>query len=188
MSELILQFDQIFRNNYSLLCNVANSIVRNEKNSEDIVQDVFLKFWRRKDTALEISNLKGYLYKATVNASIDFLSRNRHRVSLEEIKLRPPVSAGDPSTEMQRKELESDVEKAINRLPPRCKAIFVLSRFEGLKYREIAAHLDISEKTVENQMGIALERLRSDLRRHLTREFISFILSAGIFFSPVSFF
>lgn len=188
MSDISFHFDKIFRTHYTLLCNVANSIVKDERHSEDIVQDVFLRFWKRKEKALDINNLKAYLYKATVNASFDFLSRNRNRISLDELKMNPPSTSGNPENEIQRKELEMQVERAIDRLPPKCRTIFILSRFEGLKYREIASQLDISVKTVENQMGIALERLRSDLRGHLTREFISFLLTAGIFCEVVLFF
>ncbi len=77
-------------------------------------------------------------------------------------------------------ELERKVDESINRLPPKCRAIYLMSRHEGLKYKEIADALDLSLKTVENQMGIALEKLREDLKPFLTTEFLAILFFIGL--------
>src|SRR5690606_3853531 len=84
----------------------------------------------------------------------------------------PSVFAMDDPNSMVTQELEQRLDHAINSLPPKCRAIFVLSRFEEMKYQEIANHLDISVKTVENQMGIALEKIRNSMAPYLRGEFL----------------
>jgi RNA polymerase sigma-70 factor (ECF subfamily) len=181
MSEIPLQFEQLFKANFRLLCNIANNIVKNERAAEDIVQDVFLKLWQKKDELKIHSNLLGYLYRATANASIDYLKHNRNVIPLKQT-IHYQKTDDNAETAVMRKELEKNIEKAMRTLPPKCKAIFVLSRFEGMKYKEIAEHLNISVKTVENQMGIALDKLRTELKPYLTREFLSNFTKMGLAF------
>jgi RNA polymerase sigma-70 factor, ECF subfamily len=172
MSEITLQFEQLFKSHYKLLCNISNNIVKNSRAAEDIVQDVFMKLWQKKDELQIHSNIGGYLYRATTNASIDYLKQNSNVISLKQVNY---YQATDDAAEknVMQKELQKSIDKALRNLPPKCRAIFVLSRFEGMKYKEIAQHLGLSVKTVENQMGIALDKLKTELKPFLTREFIS---------------
>lgn len=89
-------------------------------------------------------------------------------------------TAETPNSSMESRELEQKITQAVNNLPPKCKAVFVLSRYEGLKYKQIAEHLDISVKTVENQMGSALQKLRDELKPYLTREFLMMMIVIGL--------
>lgn len=175
-------FEEVFKLQFSALCNVANNIIKNEKASEDIVQEIFVKLWQNKQRLSEIDNIKAYLYRSVTNACIDYLKRNKNVISIGLIH----IEASSPShgeSIMIEKELEVRIEKALRQLPPKCKAIFVLSRHEGLKYKEIADYLKISAKTVENQMGIALSKLRKELQSYLTREFTAPVLKASEPFS-----
>lgn len=179
MSEISLHFEQLFKTQFKLLCNISNNIVKNERAAEDIVQEVFLKLWQKKDILTIHTNYMGYLYRATANASIDYLKNNRNVIPL---KTNSHHQANEENAEgsMINKELEKSIERALRSLPPKCKAIFVLSRYEGMKYKEIATHLGISVKTVENQMGIALEKMRNELKPYLTKEFLSAVAKRGL--------
>jgi RNA polymerase sigma-70 factor, ECF subfamily len=179
MSEIPLHFEQLFKSHFRLLCNIANNIVKNERAAEDIVQDVFLKLWQKKDDLKIHTNVMGYLYRATANASIDYIKNNRNVIPLKQT-IHYQKTDDNAEAVLMRKELEKNIERAMRLLPPKCKAIFVLSRFEGMKYKEIAEHLGLSVKTVENQMGIALDKLRTELKPYLTREFLAAVTKTGI--------
>ncbi|MDP1802844.1 MAG: RNA polymerase sigma-70 factor [Bacteroidota bacterium] len=179
MSKSVSEFEDLFISNYNTMCNIARNIIKDSDGAQDIVQEVFIKLWDKKTALLEISNVKGYLFRATTNASINYLSQNKKIISLETSGVTLSIN---PDETITTKELEAKIQYALDRLPPKCKAIFILSRFEGMKYAEIAEHLDISEKTVKNQMLIALNKMREDLRPYLTKEFLALALSTGISF------
>ncbi|MBA3664228.1 MAG: RNA polymerase sigma-70 factor [Bacteroidetes bacterium] len=172
-------FEHIFKTQFAVLCNVAFRITKNHKAAEDIVQDLFLKLWQNKEKFQLIDNYKGYLYRSVVNTSIDFLKRNKKIIFLNSGGRELPY-ASNGNNLIEEKELELKIEAALDNLPPKCKAIFVLSRYEEMKYREIAEYLQISIKTVENQMGIALGKLRRELQPYLTREFTTHLLHTQI--------
>lgn len=177
MSSAISQFEELFRSNYKSLCGVANGILRNKDAAKDIVQEVFEKFWKRHEELLLIENKKGYLFRATTNACINYLESNKNIVRFDDVNINLSVN---PNENMTIHQLEKEIQAALAKLPPKCKAIFVLSRFEEMKYKEIAEHLDISIKTVENQMGIALQRMRDELKPYITKEFLGLVISSGI--------
>jgi RNA polymerase sigma-70 factor, ECF subfamily len=180
MSEISLHFEQLFKTQFKLLCNISNNIIKNERAAEDIVQEVFLKLWQKKDELTIHTNYMGYLYRATANASIDYLKNNKNVIPLKQVVYNQKANDENAETAMVSKELEKSIERALRLLPPKCKAIFVLSRYEGMKYKEIATHLGISVKTVENQMGIALEKMRTELKPYLTKEFLASVAKRGI--------
>ncbi len=177
MSKSVSDFEDLFKSNYNTMCNIACNIIKDTDGAQDIVQEIFIKLWDKKSNLLEISNIKGYLFRATTNASINYLSQNKNTISLEKAGVMLSIN---PDEIITTKELEAKIQYALDRLPPKCKAIFILSRFEGMKYKEIAEHLDISVKTVKNQMLIALDKMREDLRPYLTKEFLALTLTAGI--------
>jgi RNA polymerase sigma-70 factor (ECF subfamily) len=187
MVEVTLQFEELFKSQYRLLCNISNNIVKNERAAEDIVQEVFIKLWQKREELKIHTNLMGYLYKATVNSSIDYIKNNKNVIPLRQVNYYQETDENAEKRVMQ-KELSKSIDKALKNLPPKCKAIFVLSRYEGMKYKEIAQHLGISVKTVENQMGIALEKLRTELRPFLTREFINTFVKTSLVFLLADFF
>lgn len=174
----ITSFEETFKLHYKALCNAANKILDDKDASEDVVQDVFLKLWAKKEDTAIIQSIKSYLYRATINTSLNYLESNKKVIRLQPAdELKQFVNAGE---ELQHKELEVKINEAINQLPPKCKVIFVLSRYEGMKYQQIADHLGISIKTVENQMGKALQMLRERLKPFLTHEFIAVATTVGL--------
>ncbi len=160
-----------------MLRNAAENIVGDSDSAHDVVQEVFIKLWNKKEEIQSILNPKAYLFKSVINTSITYLEKNKNKVRLGELKVASQLTS---DSELVTKELEGKINEALNALPAKCKAIFILSRFEGMKNKEIAEHLDISLKTVENQMGIAFKKLRNDLRPFLTREFLALLFLLGL--------
>ena len=162
-------FDFVFHYYYSGLCAFAELIVGNANVSEDIVQDLFVKLWI-KNKQIEISSsLKNYLFTAVRNQSLDYLKRQKQKTKLinPELQLKNYDENLCPFW-LAESELEAAVQESLNNLPPRCKEIFVLSRFEGLKNMDIAEKFNISKRTVELQISNALKQLRIDLKPYLS--------------------
>jgi RNA polymerase sigma-70 factor (ECF subfamily) len=177
MPALSERFEEIYKTHYKALRNAAENIIGDGDAAHDIVQEVFLKLWNRKDELGAILNERAYLYKAVINSSITHLSNSKKKSSLSDAAI---GSSGSADTEMMTKELRGKIQLALDALPPKCKAIFVLSRFEGMKNKEIAQVLNLSLKTVENQMGIALKKMRDDLKPYMNNEFFSWFFLLGI--------
>ncbi|HSZ72202.1 MAG TPA: RNA polymerase sigma-70 factor [Cytophagaceae bacterium] len=161
----------IFREHHKMLCKVAYAIVRDKNTAEDIVQDVFLTLWRKRKELTIDSNLKGYLYRAVSNSCLNHLqSYHKRNIKPTENFSEQALGSYVSHDKVDYDQLDDAIQKAIDKLPPRCKVIFVLSRFEGLKYQQIAEALNVSAKTVENQMGIALVKLREELKPFLKKD------------------
>lgn len=159
-------FGQLFHFYYAPLCRYATGIVLEPEEAEEIVQQVFLRIWERRAELNITVSFKAYLYRSVHNASLNHKQRRKNNVRFDDAPLRV-VHAAEASHEMDVKMLEKEIGKALNVLPEQCRKIFELSRFEELKYREIAELLDISVKTVENQMGKALRIMRERLSAYL---------------------
>jgi RNA polymerase sigma-70 factor (ECF subfamily) len=170
-------FEEMYRLHYKMLRVAVERIIADKDASHDIVQEVFLKLWKRRDELDLIGNKKAYLFRAVINDSIKYLEVNKSKVSLYELNIK---STDTSDSRLLSGELEKKIRLALNRLPPKCKAIFVLCRFENMKYKEIAQYLDVSLKTVENQMGIALKKMREELSPYLTKEFMGLAFITGV--------
>jgi RNA polymerase sigma-70 factor, ECF subfamily len=166
-------FEKLFRQHNNDLCNLAYNLVRDKDAAKDIVQEVFLKLWKNREQVSFGDQIKHYLFKATSHSALNHLRFNKKMIRMEDDAKLLNIEASAHSQEVGYQELELRVRLAIDRLPPKCKTIYLLSRQEGLKYQQIADTLDLSLKTVENQMGIALEKLRHDLKPFLSTEFLA---------------
>lgn len=161
-------FEQLFRSCYVPLCNYAAGIVSDKDEAEDIVQQTMITFWEKRETIEIATSVKSYLYRAVHNQA---LNKIRHdKVRQEHSK--DVQSAGEQESEaasgkILQQEMQAKIAEAINQLPDQCRTVFQLSRFENLKYLEIANHLGISVKTVENHMGKALRLMRISLKDYL---------------------
>jgi len=155
--------EYLFNNYYTTLCRNAYRIVNNKEISEDIVQDVFFKLWDKRDKIVINTSLEAYLNRMVFNESISFLRKNKNFLEFSD-EIEQSRTNHEPNNTIEQKELNTIINDAINKLPPRCKTIFLLSRIEGLTYKQIAEQLNISVKTVENQMGKALKFLRKTLK------------------------
>ena len=163
MKEGLRNIEELFNEHYEFLCNVANRLLNDRDAARDIVQDVFLQLWRKRNELNIDHSMKGYLYRAAINGSLQYLEKSKRTLHIVEDPSPPNLIHRDVEETIQYKELKKDYEKALDLLPTKCRAIFVLSRYEEMKYKEIAAHLEVSVKTVETQMSIALKRLKGYL-------------------------
>ena len=166
-------FEQVFKNHYKNLHGYAFAILKDEVMAEEMVQNVFYKLWERHHNLSITGSLSAYLYRAVHNESLNFLKhqkvRAEHRLYVSH---RGESVTATASGKLQAKELESKLGAALNELPEQCRTVFQMSRFEELRYREIAERLNISVKTVENHMGKALRILREKLVDFLVLIFI----------------
>jgi RNA polymerase sigma-70 factor, ECF subfamily len=169
-------FEEIFHHLYNSLCNYALKYVKDTTIAEEVVSDVFFKLWKNKSQINILSSFQHYIFRAVKNQSLDYLkNKNNQNLSIHEINFYVYDSyAESPEEEMSNQELDNKIERAIQTLPQQCKNIFVMSREQGLKYREIAEKLNISIKTVETQMGRALKALRSFLKNEIAAIFLLF--------------
>lgn len=159
-------FDQLFLSFYDPLCRYAFSFLNDWDETEEIVQNVFLKLWENRKTLSIHTSIKSYLYTATHHSCINQIHHFKvHQKYLDYILQQPNQS--DSSDSLIAEELHILIEKSIAQLPEQRKLIFSMSRYEGLKYKEIAEKLNISIKTVEAQMGKALRTLRDSLQEYL---------------------
>jgi RNA polymerase sigma-70 factor (family 1) len=145
---------------FKSLQQFAISFVRSPETAEEIVSDVFIKVWKKRAGLSRIHNLKLYLFISTKNCSLNYL-RTQKKVLLqpEQYFVQLQSIYFNPEKLMLTAEMMNRVQKAINDLPPRCQLIFKLVKEDGLKYREVAELLNLSLKTVENQMGIAIRKI-----------------------------
>jgi RNA polymerase sigma-70 factor (ECF subfamily) len=174
------EFETLFADHHKALIGFAYNIVRDRDAAKDVVQEVFVKLWKNKDALKLGDQIKSYLFKATAHTSLNHLRSMRKLYRLDDYAQVQNLVAQSGTETASFKELELRSRQAIDRLPAQCKTIFLLSRHEGLKYQQIADTLGLSIKTVETQMGIALEKLRNDLKPYLTLEFIAILILLGL--------
>lgn len=157
-------FEALFQINYRPLCASAYRIVQSKDIAEDIVQDVFIKLWEKRNSLTINASLKAYLFQSVVNQSINYNKKYRN-AQIRESLFNAAISVDTDTTteQMDYKETSVRIDTAIKSLPEACRMVFVLSRYEHLSYKQIAEHLQISVKTVESQMTKALKLLRNRL-------------------------
>ena len=161
-------FDFIFQYYYAGLCAYCERITGKQEVAEDIVQELFMTLWIKHEQIKITSSLKNYLFASVKNRSLDFLKREQRKShKLEHIAEKQELPENLSSLWFAEAELQAVVEKSMEKLPPRCREIFELSRFEGLKNQEIADKLNLSKRTVELQVSNALKQLRTDLKDYL---------------------
>src|SRR6187402_1618159 len=162
-------FEQVFKAHYKSLHAYAFTILKDEAEAAEMVQQVFYKIWERSELLSFSGSLTAYLYRAVHNESLNFIKHQKVKASHQLHVAHSMKTYSEPVQEkITRKELENKLREALNELPEQCRTVFQLSRFEDMKYREIAEKLGISIKTVENHMGKALKLLRTKLVDFLT--------------------
>ncbi len=161
-------FEGLFREHYAVLCGFARKFVKDPVVAEELVQELFTQLWDKRESLNPENSIRSYLFTSIRNSCLNHLKhqnvRNRHADYARNL---PVQMAPEPSQELEAAELQARIQLAINELPDRCGEIFKMSRFEGLKYDEIAAKLELSPRTVEVQIGKALKILRQILAEWL---------------------
>lgn len=158
-------FDALFSAWYGKLQAYAFSVLQNETQAEEVVQTVFCRIWEKRALWQVHTSMKAYLYGSVYHQCMDGLRRAKQVQKYQRHVLQSGLEGqGTPASgKAELKELEARLNYALSQLPDKCRAIFQLSRFGGLKYREIAEQLGLSVKTVEAQVSKALKHLRDQL-------------------------
>lgn len=160
-------FEKIFKASYPSLVQYAWKILNDREDAEEMVQQVFVTVWEKRKEINVQTSLQSYLYRAVHNRSLNFIEKNKVR-QMYATQNAETNQYAEPNTQLQHAELQAQFQLALAKLPEQCRKVFELSRFEGLKYAEIAGRMGIAVKTVENQMGKALRILREELKDFLT--------------------
>lgn len=168
-------FSRLFDGYYSSLCFFAHKYLGDMDLSRSLVQQVFVDLWVKREKIKIIYTVKSYLYQTVKNRCIDFLRKEKRTADIpESVEIQNQVPFRDL---VEEAELNDRINQSINELPEKCREIFLLCRFEGLKYAEIAQKLNISVKTVEMQMGIALKKMRESLSDYQMVNLLIFVFS-----------
>jgi RNA polymerase sigma-70 factor (ECF subfamily) len=177
LKERIARYDdqqayrELFQAFYNPLLQFSMGFIRSRQQAEEVVSDVFINIWEKRKRLEGITNLRVYLYSATRNITLNYISRqNRiHTTDIDELPIEHAAVYMDPERLLITAEMKRRINDAILKLPSRCRLIFKLVREDEFKYREVAEVLNISVKTVEAQMTIALKKISQaivfDVRR-----------------------
>lgn len=162
-------FEELFRSYFTPLCSFAQKFVNDADEAKDIVHLVFINLWNKRQEIDINTSLKSYLFQGVHNRSLNYIRDHKKLVQFDtpqnEAELANYLESRD---HLESSEAEQRINKALDELPDKMREIFMMNRFDGFKYREIADKLDISIKTVETQMSRALKILRDKLSDMIT--------------------
>ncbi|HWI90641.1 MAG TPA: RNA polymerase sigma-70 factor [Flavisolibacter sp.] len=159
-------FKEFYDLQFFKLYQFAYSFVHSREISEEIVNDVFLNLWLKKDRLSTINNIQVYLYISIKNGCLNYLRKNNLSlpVSIDDLSVDHFPMVPDPEFLLSQRELQQQIREAIEQLPSRCRLIFKMVKEDGLSYKEVAAILEISIKTVDSQLCLALKKLAAILQ------------------------
>jgi RNA polymerase sigma-70 factor, Bacteroides expansion family 1 len=154
-------FEDLYRLFFARLYNFAILYVHKKEIAEEVVNDVMMKVWNKKDTLNAIQNLETYLFVAVRNQSLNYLSQySNYHIALEPDTERGEIiNLNDPEKELEWKEIHFRLNQAIDQLPDQCRTVFRLIKEEGFRYKQVAEILSISPRTVETQLFRAIRKL-----------------------------
>lgn len=168
-------YEELYVSLYKYLYNFAWSFVKSKQLAEEIVSDVFIRVWQKRTMLESIDNFKVYLYVATKNISLNYLGRSRTLscADIEALSTELISSYSDPEQLLITSDMMSLINNAIEQLPSRCRLIFQLVKEDKMKCREVAEILQLSPKTVENQVAIAVKKIGNAVRFDIGRALVS---------------
>lgn len=154
-------YNQLFLRYYNRLCAFVFIIIQNNSASEDVVQELFIRLWTQRKKLDIKESVVAYLYRSSKNAALNYLrSENNRKKTLDKM---PFTDWQSDENQMEQIEFSTALHQCIDQLPERCKEVFLLSRFEGLKHKEISEQLGTSVKTIKNQIWKSLQQIKTCL-------------------------
>jgi RNA polymerase sigma-70 factor, ECF subfamily len=169
--------EMLYKNYYEVLINYGFSLLKDRDEAEDTVQQVFINLWKKRQEIKIEQSIKSYLYTSVYNAALNKLKHEKVRANYSKEVM--ALSEGLYVQTTHLKDLQARIDWAIGQLPEQCGHVFKLSRYQHLKYQEIADQLGISIKTVENHMGKALKLMREMLKEYLPILIIFLLTNIG---------
>jgi RNA polymerase sigma-70 factor (ECF subfamily) len=168
-------YEELYVSLYKYLYNFAWSFVKSKQLAEEIVSDVFIKVWQKRKTLESIGNFKVYLYVATKNVSLNYLDKKKtlSYSDIQDLSAELISTYSDPEQLLITSDMMLLIHNAIAQLPSRCRLIFQLVKEDKMKCREVAEILQISTKTVENQVAIAVRKIGNTVRFDIGRALVS---------------
>ena len=163
-----LAFQTLFRKYYASMVRFIYRFVKDEDSSEEIAQELFINFWENAPRLEIIISFKSYLYTSARNHALNYLKKNTIREKYHQLSAGSETSESSYDEPINSGVFNNLILKALQTLPEKCREIFMLSKYEGLTYDEIADYMGLSKKTVENQMGIGLKKMREWLQPHIS--------------------
>ncbi len=159
-------FEGLFRDYFKPLVNFARKFLPDIDDAKEIVHDVFINLWEKKQTIDLQNSVKSYLYTSVNNRCLNFIRDNKK--FNDNAELETADSSIPPADNFSEIEIQAIIDRTLQNLSPKVREVFKLSRYENLKYKEIAEKLDISQKTVESHISAALKELRKNLKEYLS--------------------
>lgn len=168
-------YEELYVSLYKYLYNFAWGFVKSKQLAEEIVSDVFIKVWQKRESLENIGNFKVYLYVATKNISLNYLGRTRTPsfADIDGLNTELISTYSDPEQLLITSDMMQLINNAIAQLPSRCRLIFQLVKEDKMKCREVAEILQLSTKTVENQVAIAVRKIGNAVRFDIGRAMVS---------------
>lgn len=157
-------FDEFFRMNYKPLCRYCFQFVKDKDTTEEVVQEFFVRLWEQREGIAIQKSLMAYLYVSVKNTALNYLQKKNTRLGYEQAYVDMNLKKEGDENKLSSEEIQALVQQGLESLPEKCRLVFHLSRYEGLTNEEIANYLNLSYKTVENQMTKAFHKLRESLK------------------------
>ncbi|MFT5165547.1 MAG: RNA polymerase sigma-70 factor (ECF subfamily) [Saprospiraceae bacterium] len=159
-------FRKLFDMYYQILLATAINLLKDVNLAKDVVQEVFFQIWKKREEIIIESSMSGYLKRAVINRSINQIKSRKKMVSENHFQ---QMHSNQPSVteDLETQHLNEVLQKALDSLPERCRLVFVMRRMEGMSHKEIAEKLNISPKTIENQITKALKTLKIAIQPHV---------------------
>ncbi|WP_029905349.1 RNA polymerase sigma factor [Prevotella sp. 10(H)] len=153
-----LSYNQLFMYYYNPLCRYAFSIIKSKTDAEDIVQELFLNIWNNRKRLEIYTNVSSYLYSAIRNMTLNYIrDNNKNKIPLENIQ---DIENTSEEQFLEQEEFRKALNDCIKELPQRCREVLILQRVKGLRQKEISEKLNISIKTIKNQIWISMQRIK----------------------------
>lgn len=169
-------FKSLFDWYHGKLYQLARYYTRSNEVAEEVVSDVFIKVWKNRHKLSQLENLESYLFIATKNQSLSFLRSNEKALMFQSINhsdLNIKINMPDSESNLINQELLAQLEESVRRLPEKSALVYHMVKDDNMSYKEVAEALNVSVKTVEKHMGIALKRIRLDITKYLECEDIN---------------
>ena len=161
-------FEKMYKRYFKKCYSIALYFVQSTSSAEDVLSDVFLTLWHKRENLKDVKDWDSYLFITTKNHAITFLEKNRqdNLSSIDQIIIEIPGNDLTPEEKLLKKDMEECMQQAIRRLPEKTRIVYCMAKEDHMSYKQISEALDISERTVNTHMTTAIRRLTENLQKY----------------------